>query len=92
MTQTGKHPNLWLQVNSLSIDSEKNHYDAILSQKNKYGLRIIQTPHTTISSMSIYLIDGKTSREYFLGSNKNNGGVIFSPDETTWQLAESKYN
>jgi len=92
MTQTGKYPTLWLQVNSLSIDSDKNYYDAILSQNNKYGLRIIQTPHATISSVSIYLIDGKTSREYCLGSNKNNGVVIFSPDETTWQLAESKYN
>ncbi|MCW2457599.1 UNVERIFIED_ORG: hypothetical protein M2414_005372 [Rahnella aquatilis] len=75
MTLTEKYPTLFVQVNSLSLDSDKNYYDAILSQINKYALRIIKTPHPTTSSVSIYLVDGNTSREYYLG--RKDVSVIF---------------
>lgn len=90
LTHIEGSPSLFVQVNSLSLKPGKDYFDAILSEKNKYALRIIQPHSSTTSSVFIYLVDGNTSREYCLGTSKNSLAIVFSHNETTWQLEEFK--
>lgn len=63
---------------------DKDYFDAILSETNWSSMRYVLTRSPTDTSVSIHLKNG----ELCLGKNKNSDALVFSLNETTWQIQE----
>lgn len=89
MTHTGNYPALFVQPDSFNFAPDKGYCDAVLSYKNVAAMKFILTHTPANNSVTIYLVGSAENGKLFLGKNKNSDALVFSLNETTWQVQEA---